>query len=58
MRFNNSVNVDFGKWSQVKMERENNMKEFRGADEEQPKYELLLVIRPKVTSFILLHILD
>ena len=38
MRFNNSVNVDFGKWSQVKLERENNMKEFRGAEEEQPKY--------------------
>ncbi|XP_046999450.1 general transcription factor IIF subunit 1 [Schistocerca americana] len=38
MRFNSSVNVDFTKWSQVKMERENNMKEYRGLDEEQPKF--------------------
>nr|CAD7438742.1 unnamed protein product [Timema bartmani] len=38
MRFNSSVNVDFGKWSQVKMERENNMKEFKGADEDIPKF--------------------
>jgi transcription initiation factor TFIIF subunit alpha len=37
MRFTSSVNVDFGKWTQVKMERENNMKEFRGAEEEMPK---------------------
>ncbi|KAK7790747.1 hypothetical protein R5R35_013099 [Gryllus longicercus] len=38
MRFNSSVNVDFQKWSQVKMERENNLKEFRGNDEDQPRY--------------------
>jgi transcription initiation factor TFIIF subunit alpha len=37
MRFTSSVNVDFGKWTQVKMERENNMKEFRGTEEEMPK---------------------
>lgn len=38
MRFNGNLGVDFGKWSQVKMERENNMKEFKGIDEEQPKF--------------------
>lgn len=37
MRFNATLNVDFAKWSQVKMERENNMKEYKGLDEDQPK---------------------
>jgi transcription initiation factor TFIIF subunit alpha len=37
MRFNSVLNVDFGKWGQVKMERENNQKEFKTLDEEQPK---------------------
>ncbi|XP_071450231.1 general transcription factor IIF subunit 1-like isoform X2 [Hetaerina americana] len=38
MRFNSVLNVDFSKWNQVKMERENNMKEFRGMDDEMPKF--------------------
>lgn len=38
MRFNGNLGVDFGKWTQVKMERENNMREFKGLDEEQPKF--------------------
>ncbi|XP_014270505.1 general transcription factor IIF subunit 1 [Halyomorpha halys] len=38
MRFNPVSNIDFTKWSQVRMERENNIKEFRNADEEQPKF--------------------
>lgn len=38
MRFNATLNVDFAKWTNVKMERENNQREFRGMDEEQPKY--------------------
>ncbi|ENN72668.1 general transcription factor IIF subunit 1 [Dendroctonus ponderosae] len=38
MRFNGNLGVDFAKWTQVKMERENNMKEFKGIDEEQPKF--------------------
>jgi transcription initiation factor TFIIF subunit alpha len=38
MKFTSSVNIDFSKWSQVKMERENNMKEFRGTEEEMPKF--------------------
>lgn len=37
MRFNATLDVDFEKWSQVKMERENNMKEFKGIEEEMPK---------------------
>lgn len=37
MRFNATLGVDFSKWSSVKMERENNMKEFRGIDEDSPK---------------------
>ncbi|KAL1490922.1 hypothetical protein ABEB36_011594 [Hypothenemus hampei] len=38
MRFNGNLGVDFGKWTQVKMERENNMREYKGVDEEQPKF--------------------
>ncbi|XP_076163386.1 transcription factor IIFalpha isoform X1 [Ptiloglossa arizonensis] len=38
MRFNATLNVDFSKWSQVKMERENNMKEYKGIEEEMPKF--------------------
>ena len=41
MRFNSSLSVDFVKWKtqniQVKMERENNFKEYKGAEEEIPK---------------------
>ncbi|XP_050303154.1 general transcription factor IIF subunit 1 [Anthonomus grandis grandis] len=38
MRFNGNLGVDFGKWTQVKMERENNMREFKGIEEDQPKF--------------------
>ncbi|KAL3280100.1 hypothetical protein HHI36_017606 [Cryptolaemus montrouzieri] len=38
MRFNGNLEVDIGKWTQVKMERENNMKEYKGIEEEQPKF--------------------
>lgn len=38
MRFNATLNVDFAQWKMVKMERENNMKEFRGMDEDMPKF--------------------
>ncbi|XP_012268691.1 general transcription factor IIF subunit 1 isoform X2 [Athalia rosae] len=38
MRFNATLNVDFSKWTQVKMERENNIKEYKGFDEEMPKF--------------------
>ncbi|XP_034115925.1 general transcription factor IIF subunit 1 [Drosophila albomicans] len=38
MRFNATLNVDFAQWRNVKLERENNMKEFRGIDEDQPKF--------------------
>lgn len=31
-------NVDFTQWRNVKMERENNMKEFKGIEEEMPKF--------------------
>lgn len=37
MRFNNTLKVEFDKWTKVKMERENNMKEYKGIEEEQPK---------------------
>lgn len=42
MRFNSNLKVDFAKWSQVKMERENNMREYKGIEEEQPKYFVLV----------------
>lgn len=38
MRFNATLNVDFAQWKVVKLERENNMKEFKSLDEEQPKF--------------------
>lgn len=37
MRFHGNHNIDFVKWTNTKMERENNMKEYKGADEEIPK---------------------
>lgn len=38
MRFNATLNVDFAQWRTVKLERENNMKEFKGFDEDMPKF--------------------
>ncbi|XP_041974604.1 general transcription factor IIF subunit 1 [Aricia agestis] len=38
MRFNATLNVDFAKWTHVKMERENNIKEFKGLEEDMPKF--------------------
>ncbi|KAK9885713.1 hypothetical protein WA026_012478 [Henosepilachna vigintioctopunctata] len=37
MKFNGNLQVDIGKWTQVKMERENNMREYK-INEEQPKF--------------------
>lgn len=36
MRFNGVLNVDFTKWSQVKLERENNLRDIK-VEEEMPK---------------------
>lgn len=38
MRFNGNLNVDFAQWRNVKMERENNMREFKGMDDDAPKF--------------------
>lgn len=38
MRFHAALGVDFKNWTHTKMERENNMKEFKSLDEELPKY--------------------
>uniref|UniRef100_A0A0A9W041 Transcription initiation factor IIF subunit alpha n=2 Tax=Lygus hesperus TaxID=30085 RepID=A0A0A9W041_LYGHE len=38
MRFNSATNTDFTKWTQVKMERENNAREYQRFDEDQPKF--------------------
>jgi len=38
MKFNSSLKVDTTMWTQVRMIRENNKKDFRGADEEMPKF--------------------
>ncbi|XP_075146109.1 transcription factor IIFalpha [Haematobia irritans] len=38
MRFNATLNVDFAQWRSVKLERENNMREFKGAEEDMPKF--------------------
>jgi hypothetical protein len=52
MRFTSSVNVDFSKWTQVKMERENNMREFRGTEEEIPK-SVLAAFYPSTAKYFL-----
>lgn len=38
MRFNATLNVDFTQWRTVKMERENNQKEYKGIEEVMPKF--------------------
>lgn len=38
MRFNYNLNVDFSQWRTVKMERENNMRDFKIMDDEIPKF--------------------
>lgn len=38
MRFNATLKVDFEKWSNVKMERENNMRDAKAMEEEMPKF--------------------
>ncbi|XP_069991068.1 general transcription factor IIF subunit 1 isoform X1 [Penaeus vannamei] len=38
MRFHTALGVDFKTWNHTKMERENNMKEFKSLDDEMPKY--------------------
>lgn len=38
MRFNATLNVDFAQWKMVKMERENNAKDYRGMEEDVPKF--------------------
>lgn len=38
MRFNYNLNIDFTQWRNVRMERENNMREFKNGEEDQPKY--------------------
>ena len=38
MRFNSVFKVDFKEWKTVKMERENNLKDFKGREEELPKF--------------------
>ncbi|XP_018566231.1 general transcription factor IIF subunit 1 [Anoplophora glabripennis] len=38
MRFNGTLDVDFSKWTKVSMERENNLKEYKGTEEDQPKF--------------------
>ncbi|XP_055315238.1 general transcription factor IIF subunit 1-like [Sitodiplosis mosellana] len=38
MRFNATLKVDFAQWKNVKMERENNMRDARAMEEEMPKF--------------------
>jgi len=40
MRFHSALNVDVTKWKNVKLERENNAREFKGGEEEDdiPKF--------------------
>lgn len=38
MRFNYNLNVDFSQWRSVKMERENNLREFKMTEEDMPKF--------------------
>lgn len=38
MRFHAALGVDFKGWTHTKMERENNMKEFKSLEEDMPKW--------------------
>lgn len=38
MRFNATLKVNFEQWKNVKMERENNMRDARAMEEEMPKF--------------------
>ncbi|KAG7167808.1 General transcription factor IIF subunit 1-like 1 [Homarus americanus] len=38
MRFHAALGIDFKNWTHTRMERENNLKEFKSLDEEMPKY--------------------
>ncbi|XP_064095684.1 general transcription factor IIF subunit 1-like [Macrobrachium nipponense] len=38
MRFHSALGIEFKTWTHAKMERENNMKEFRSMEDEMPKY--------------------
>lgn len=38
MRFNATLKVDFAQWKNVKMERENNMRDTQRIEEEMPKF--------------------
>lgn len=38
MRFNGNLNVDFTKWANVKLQREDNSAEYKGADDDMPKF--------------------
>ena len=38
MRFNATLKVDFAQWKNVKMERENNMRDARAMEEDMPKF--------------------
>ncbi|XP_045616952.2 general transcription factor IIF subunit 1 isoform X1 [Procambarus clarkii] len=38
MRFHAALGVDFKSWTHTKMERENNLKEFKSQEEEMPKF--------------------
>lgn len=38
MRFHAALGVDFKTWTHTKVARENNMKEFKGTEEEMPRY--------------------
>lgn len=38
MRFNATLNVDFAQWRNVRLERENNMRDMRGMDEDMPRF--------------------
>lgn len=38
MRFNNSLGVDFSKWTQPKIERENNQVQLKSFNEDTPKF--------------------
>lgn len=56
MRFNATLKVDFAKWSHVKMERENNIKEFKGAEEDMPKYLSIVYTYTYVITFLSISI--
>lgn len=52
MRFHAALGVDFKGWTHTKMERENNMKEFKSLEEDMPKWAYPVAVFSLASFFV------